>query len=318
MSLDDFKQSDKTTNQLDREDNWDNETKLEAIKKIHEQHNRVDYDLVQSIEDIPSVGTYRYNYGSLAEAQIKAGINVSEIQDVAKCESCDTHYQNIAKHWSQSSCSQNSISDKQKEFLIGHLMGDATLTGRNRKSPSMKWNMANKEYMLWLDEKLGWISTQIKVYQTSDEASKALNNSDFASGDDYNAKTLYNGGTHGHKWLNNLNWYDTGEKRFPKDLSLTKNIIKIWYCDDGGLKWSGAGKRAPAHIHMSSQPESTKHLKQEFSKFGLDPTITKSNDGLTFSAEDTENLLDLIGNPPSGMGYKWENEIQERYNRIRR
>ncbi|EGQ44117.1 MAG: hypothetical protein J07AB43_01760, partial [Candidatus Nanosalina sp. J07AB43] len=183
MGLDEFKTSEQTNSPSNTGNRWSGEEKLKIIRHIHEKHGDVNRDLIGSSKKAPSVKTYTYNYGSIAEAQIEAGISPSEIDGIVECESCNTHYTNIAKHWAQSPCSQNDISDKQKQILIGHLMGDATLLNRSSKSPRMKWVMANRDYMLWLDQKLGWVSNGVSLKQSSCEVNSKLDNGDFSTGE---------------------------------------------------------------------------------------------------------------------------------------
>lgn len=287
---------------------------LKCIVAISNRHGEVTNSKIRECDEAPVPGTYRNRYGSIAQAKLDAGL---EVENAVKCLDCNCHYGSISKHWAQSSCSQNVVSDKQKEILKGHLMGDATLVNRDYSSPHMKWVMNNESYMEWIDVQLGWLSNGHSLKLTSEEASAKLDQGIFSAGSSHDAKALFKGTTCGHEWLNNLNWYKSGEKIFPEDLKLTRTAVKVWYCDDGGLKWSEGASNALAHIHISSQPQALEHLKTEFKRHGIGCTIRSNNDGLTFPVEETQKLLNWMGEPPKGMEYKWQNTSKAQYNELK-
>lgn len=283
---------------------------LGGLVELAQDNFSVTSFIVDDMKHLPSSATYEYRFGSFTEAKLKAGL---EVPNAVLCKDCGVHYSSISHHWSQTDCSFRILNERQKNILKGHLMGDATLGGRDRESPNISWVMTNLEYMEWLRDELGWICKDIKLKQTPYESKNSAKESGFDENEDNEYKTLYQCGTHGHPWFKQIDWYKSGEKIFPENLKLNSTMVKIWYCDDGGLIWSERANEGHAHIHASSQTQSMNRLVDEFNRHNIYPTIREGNVGLDFTLEETEKLLEWMGEPPDGMEYKWSNKEKEVY-----
>lgn len=182
-------------------------------------------------------------------------------------------------------------------------MGDACIEDRG-KSARMTMQVTNKQFLEWVDEKLGWLSNGVKKYYTSDEQKERVSKTDTLEIQDHHQfETPFDLKTTSNPYFKELrSWYDSGEKTFPESLKLTPLKAKMWYCCDGSLIKSET-QRPHARFYTKNESGRLGVLVGYFRKCGLDAHEYEGSVG--FTADETVELLDWMGTPPSGMEYKW-------------
>lgn len=218
------------------------------------------------------------------------------------CQDCGEEYENISVHWSRSSeCSHPPLSTKQLEILKGCMMGDGNLDRSGSMNPTLCLTNTNLEYISYVQEELGWLSSNINTQNT-----------DF-NPQSYNPEPheIHRLNTRAHPELSRFNWYDDGVKKFPSDLSISATALKHWYCQDGSLKWNTTRSVCQAVIYSMNEKDRLEQLCDMISQTGFEPYPT--NYSITFSPTDTYRLLGEMSPAPAGMEYKWETESWEKY-----
>lgn len=206
-----------------------------------------------------------------------------------ECPNCGEEYKNLPVHWN--SCGFPDITDRQIEVLRGSIMGDADLQAREGKNPIMRVSNTNLEYLEYLDSVLGVFSNGVRLQKKKHSGI-------------IEEKNVYRLNTKAHPRLEQFNWYSSGEKRFPQDLTIDLETLKHWYCQDGGLKWNREAGLCYAQIHSKNESDRLDWLSEKLQGLGFD-TNPHTYD-LSFTRKDTEKLIDSLGEPPDGMEYKWE------------
>lgn len=260
----------------------------------------------------------------VSDATIRYWRDKFSIYKGRKCPLCDHQSESLGQHFRHSDHGYPDIPPHKKEMLTGHVMGDAAYC-RGSKTGSLIWNMTNLEYMRWLKDELGWVCNSINLYRTSDESAQLnfLEERNFpldeeaymlsSDPDDY--KQVYQSYTVSHPWINKLDWLDDeGNKRFPETLRLTPLMVKVWYCDDGNLNWHETG-RPVSKITATSQMNILESLANKFEDVVCRPKVSKGM--LKFNVDETEELLQWMGEAPSGMEYKFCLESKERYDELK-
>lgn len=243
-----------------------------------------------------------------------------------QCPLCSHRSYNLGNHLSYSDHGYPDISQYKWEILVGHVMGDASY-GRSSKHGYVQWSMTNYEYMEWLNDELGWLCYSPYLDRTPEECARHNGSKEFygnfyktdqkrvLSDDPSSYKQMYTSRTVCHPLIDKLDWLENGEKKFPKTLRLTPTMVKIWYCDDGNLNWAGNGSSTRARITASSQINILDLLADKFGDVVCKPKI--SGGSLRFNVDETEELLDWMGEPPDGMEYKFCLESREKYDELK-
>lgn len=224
----------------------------------------------------------------------------------AVCPSCEREFERLGSHWARSMCERPSFSKRQLEILTGLLMGDGDIHGQNDPNPHFRVRMTNRDFLSYLEDRFGVLSTDVFLdrdaeYQYRQAAESNHEKFTVANREEYN--DLYGFRTRSHPELHGLKqWYETGEKRFPSDLSLTSTIVKMWYVCDG---WLAEEKNYQPRVMIKAANESDRieYLKGLFTEHGFDPHFTRTE--LQFTVDETKRLLEWMGSPPSGFEYKW-------------
>jgi len=167
--------------------------------------------------------------------------------------------------------SRLSLSKRQKEILIGLLLGDGHLEklytptlGRLKVEHSYK----QKDYVDWLYKELrGWVRCKPKVRKVN-AWGKPMKNYRFS--------------TYGHRILGEFrrNFYEGKKKIIPDDLEkdITPLGLAIWYMDDGSIK-----SRRHKGIFLNTQGFKRKDVKKLQkvlgNKFGVNSTTRREKNG---------------------------------------
>lgn len=256
-------------------------------------------DFIKSVEYSSYVVVDRF--GSWDELKYQAGCETNSVE----CPSCNTHYSYISNHWN--SCGEPGLSQKQKSLLVGMLLSDGTVNNDG----AFTTYSSNKKFIDWFSDELGFMSYPPVLHDLGEERHQRNIESGFDVNRDSDYKDMYAASSPVHSFTKSLRkWYECGEKEIPQDLTIDETALKIWYCGDGGLKWSGDNGYAQIRP-LSFSNNSVRSLLDNFS---INYSI--QTDGTVCFYSDSQKFLDIIGKPPEGMEYKWKINNRERYNEM--
>lgn len=221
-----------------------------------------------------------------------------------ECE-CGGTYELIGRHWAANESHRPSLSEYQIDVATGVLMGDGTIS-RTSKNPSLKVKMITKEYLEYLDEIFGNLSTGVRKVQTAEEHVAEVRDSGFrpnASVEDYN--DVYELSTRCHPDLKPLAaWYDSGKKVWPEDISLTPTVLTHLYCCDGHL-----ANGDNITISMVNERGDKQKVAEYFSNVGLpQPSRWGEGENVCYAAwkkAESKRLFRYMNGPLPGFTYKF-------------
>lgn len=233
---------------------------------------------------------------------------------MTECPECGNTYKHIGKHWMYKESHRPPIDDKNMQILKGMLMSDSILRARDG-NPYLVTEMINKEYLTHIDDKFGALSNGVIQKRSAKEsAENARKNGLDENADTDNYSTTYNLRVVAHPQLKNLlDFYQSGEKIWPKKLELTPLILKHLYCGDGSLE-QGSENYYRISISLQNEGQNKEKINSYFRSADLPaPDNWKSikQDGkkvvksARWNGDNTEELLSYMGSPPPGFEYKW-------------
>lgn len=194
-------------------------------------------------------------------------------------------------------------------------MGDGTLL-RDGTNAAVAVEMTNRRYLRWLDSKLGMFATGVSMKHSEEEQRERAQNSRLESvrkASSYKPSHLLL--TRKHPEFNRfLSWYETGEKLYPEDLTLTPTILRHWYCCDGTLNIPACAVNPEATIVCKNEMSREKYIIDLFEDAGF--SVYARDGRFRFPVTETQRLLDWIGPAPPGFEYKWAQSHDE-YQRLR-
>lgn len=176
--------------------------------------------------------------------------------------------------------------------------------------------------MEWYDWRIGDIG--IDVYLSKSKKQKSKNS-------EYNYRDLYRWKTITHPELNSIfePWISNDKKKFPENTNLSPISANIWFCGDGGLQWNDNRFSCLSFITVNESGRKD-FFRRIFRENGFDPhfyeqkrenSFGKENEHvytrISFSKEQSKELLQWMGGPPPGMEYKWETESYGRYKTLK-
>ena len=207
------------------------------------------------------------------------------------CHACNDEFKGITQHWRQSSCPYPEMSDYQVNLIEGLLLSDGSLYNHKKEGyrAGFQIEMANEEFLLWLDQELGRFSNGVrestsKNEKRSDEYSDAYHLSTIAIPD----------------MDQFVDWYSSGTKQYPEKLKPTPETIKMWFIGDGNLRRDGR-----CRISCANEMEHPEVSNMLFDY--IDIGISWSNHEIYIDKSQTSDFFDYIGDPVPGFEYKWPN-----------
>jgi len=236
-----------------------------------------------------------------------------------ECPRCGKEYQQLSQHWrTNENCDYPKLSKEQKDIIRGLLMGDATMNKVNESgSPYIKINLIKENYLEYIDGILSHFSTGVSLCITAEEAAEKNRSSGFspnAKAEDYSDQYVLR--TRSLPELQKFyNWYNSGQKKFPKNIRLPPKTLKHWYCCDGSLI-----NGSSIQIAISNEHDEVDKINHIFEKSDLPKPRnyyirerTGNNLGgikadLAFGKEESKKIFEYIGSPPPGFEYKWPPE----------
>lgn len=189
-------------------------------------------------------------------------------------------------------------------------MGDGTLK-RQSKNSSIQIETVTQEYLEYLDDTFGVISTGVKFCSSAEQNEIRLREGTGYKGP-ADCSDTYIWWTRTHPDFNQYrSWYDSGKKIWPTDIELTPTTLKHWYVGDGS--WTRGGSNNYITISMSNERQNTDKVKRYFAEAGL-PVPNFRSSGHRFDAyftvNESEQLWKYMGEPLPGFEYKWPNRFK--------
>lgn len=198
-----------------------------------------------------------------------------------ECPNCGESYESLGRHWA--TCGYPELSDKQKEIMVGCLMGDGTIDNRDRDHPRFTLVNTNPDYARHVWEKLQPFATFTSYSPKRENRSR-----------NYKVRVT-------HPWVSTLaEWYGGDGKRFP-NVDLSPTVLKHWYCCDGSKQVNSAGGER-FQIGAANEEDRPDHILYLFKDTPVD--VSMSGHDIYCSYNDT-TPWEYMGEPPEGMGFKW-------------
>jgi hypothetical protein len=187
-------------------------------------------------------------------------------------------------------------------------MGDGYLC-RTNKNPRLKVVMVSKNYLEYLDNIFGCLSTGVKFKQTAAESAQDCKDRGFSpNAKEENYSDVYELYTASLPEFNDFDWYKSGKKVWPKDIKLTPTVLKHWFVCDGSFN-------NIISFTTSKEVENIDKIDMYFERVGLpSPSnyytkVQKYNDNkyckISFNQSESEELFEYMGEPLPDFGYKW-------------
>jgi hypothetical protein len=233
---------------------------------------------------------------------------------MVECPQCGDEYDYIGNHWSLSSCDYPTLSEKQKDAVTGLMMGDGSLD-KTSKNPRLVVQMTTPNYLRYLDDLFGPLSTHVHLSKSSEESAEISRDSGFSlnpNPKDYS--DIYQWRTRSHPELFNFDWYtgENGKKVWPESIKLTPMVLKHWYVGDG--TWNNSSYRNYISISMSNERGNEDKIDSIFERSGIPKPSnyawTENDNGdkgciAQFTKSDSEVLWEFMGRPLPDFEYKW-------------
>jgi hypothetical protein len=235
------------------------------------------------------------------------------VSNKTKCPNCGEFYKELGSHWQWNPDHRPKLTQYQKDVITGLLMGDGWV-GRSSKNPKIMCEMISKNYLEYIDDVFGCLSTGVKLKLTAGENAAKSRDSGFSSdADAENYSDLYYLHSRSHPELKEFaDWYSTGKKVWPKDIELTPTVLKHWYCGDG--TWQNTGGSYYIRFSMSNEIDNTNKVDNMFERCNLPSPNSYSvfNRGgeyidcdALFTVKQSKKLWKYMGKPLPDFEYKW-------------
>lgn len=235
------------------------------------------------------------------------------------CHNCENEYERIGYHWSNGGCAYPDIPDDKESLITGLMLGDGTLR-THTSEPFVQTYMINEPFLEWIDTELDWLSTGVSLYRTAERSAELSRGNGHPNADAEDYHDVYVVQTRTMPQFRKYeSWYGDDGKRFPSYLVLTPRTMAIWYACDGSLNWDRRypGSRPHATVGVSNEMDNIDNVLRMFSEstFPHEPRIDTNT--IRFCVEETEDLLDWMGEPPAGFEYKWCLDSLDRYEELK-
>jgi hypothetical protein len=235
-----------------------------------------------------------------------------------ECPFCGKSYERLGRHWTENPQHHPSFNEKHHAVTTGVLMGDGSIS-RDSDNPRLVVKMTNKEYLEYLSNIFGILSLDVKLDKTASEAarrSKERGFSDVACENNYS--DLYSLQTRRSvKFKPYTEWYDGGDKIWPKDIELSPTVLKHWYVCDGSLQKRDSEHGFRMTIALSNERGNRRKVEQMFERANIPVPCNwderKRDSGrwdvnIYWRNEQTRELIEYMGTPLPGFEYKWPKE----------
>jgi len=213
---------------------------------------------------------------------------------MVKCQYCDsgTDYKRIGGHWTRSNCGPR-VKQLPKNLLFGMLLSSGTLHkpegGSSNSTPTIKFQTANENYIQFIKNKLGTLSTEVSVHE--------YDNPEMDFGEIYKIHTRTNEAV--VKLVKD--WYNGEVVRPPDDFELLPETAKIWFAQKGNVRRRDEGYRF--RLGYRSTNRSGEYWIDKLPNLNWE-TI---DGGLRLeSKEDVRRALEYVSPPVDCVSWRWD------------
>jgi len=222
------------------------------------------------------------------------------------CPNCGKDYKRIAAHFQHNPSHRPKLSEQQHEIITGVLMADGHIEETSTGTYRLKVNSINKQYLEHLSDKFGIFSNDIYLNESA-QASKerTLSRGGFGNSVDFNDVWAWQT-TSIPELSKYRNWYD-GKKVWPTNINITPTVLRHLYVGDGC--WESSNSRI--RIAMNNERGNEEKVESYFEVANLPVpkwNTTEKSHAAYWSATESEELLNYIGEPIAGFKYKWGND----------
>jgi len=229
------------------------------------------------------------------------------------CPTCDEEFEKIGSHWHLSECEYPKLDSRQHDVVTGTVMGDGCIGATDGQKPRLVVSNIHAEYLEYISDVLGVYSNKVMMYRSAAESAKRSRDTGFnddASDLDYSdIYRLYS--TRSPVFDTFRQWYNTGEKVFPKDVTLSPTVLKHWFCCDGSGGYNDGSHYI--RISMCNESENIDKIESYFDDIGIPVSWwekrTRPDGGdfcsARFGVEESAELIEYMGDPLPGFCYKW-------------
>jgi endogenous inhibitor of DNA gyrase (YacG/DUF329 family) len=203
---------------------------LDQVHECYRRYGEVRGQLILSDPDFASLWTLRDHFGTLATAEMEAGV-----EEYNRCPECALAYDSLGSHWSLSDCSPPELTQRQREILTGVVMGDGHVAVSDT-APYVVLTGVRREFIKWFSDEMGVFSRGVREGSTDDELlERALAHGGGFATEDSEFRDQYTA----HTCVSEVfqpwrEWYGKDGKQFPTELDFTSLVAKVWYVCDGG------------------------------------------------------------------------------------
>lgn len=231
-----------------------------------------------------------------------------------RCPTCEKDFKAIGRHWHNSKSHAPKIRGELAEIITGVVMGDGHIF-KNGKNARLEINNTNKEYLKYLQKRLGVLASGISLKRTAEESMNEQKKRGIASKYDINNYSdIYHLRTSTHHELNKWHdWYSGSSKKWPENITLTPTVLKHWYVCDG--HYDTAQHHDRIKIAMANEIENTDKVDSYFVSAGLPEPSNyniserQKSEGFScvavFSRQASAKIFEYMGEPVQGFEYKW-------------
>lgn len=223
-----------------------------------------------------------------------------------ECPSCRAEYDRLGQHWSMS-CGYPDVPEGMRYIFSGLLMGDGHVPDRKSGNTQMRIRMVNRDFLHWLDNKLSWISSGVRLVKSAEEAASDMRDRGYRpNAESENYSNVYELNTRTHPYFTALrnSWY-TPDKRFSENIvPHNPTTYKMWYVTDGGL-CKREDRNPYVYFRMDSNRHFAKTISRRLSNIGVESNVRDNGNVLAITTGSTPDFLEYIGKPPKGFEYKW-------------
>lgn len=230
------------------------------------------------------------------------------------CPTCNEEFKGIGSHWQHSDCPYPELKPYQKEVITGVLMGDGTINRQNGAKPRFRLDNSNKDYVEYISDILEPYSNGVRLVKDSQEVAEHFQKTGFTEGvTEETCSDVYAVWTTTSPVFGMFaDWYSESGKVFPDSITLTPATLKNWFVCDGYC--NKRGESYYIGVQIANERSNRDKIEEMFSS-GPGINVSYWNERTQsggydyccaeFTVSASEELIDYMGGPIPGFGYKW-------------
>lgn len=218
--------------------------------------------------------------------------------DADLCPECERRFTSLGMHWAASDCSPPSLTDTQREFITGLLIGGNGVGDRGEGYPHVAVRTKRREFAEWLTDWLGILANDVTSIDRPTRASPFEVGREIAGTTQYGVKT---------RRLSDLSefedWYVNGEKRIPtSDITRSPALIRGFYAAVGSLQKKSTSEKYPL-LPIGRSTASDGFYQRLFEPFK--PAVVHNGDHRYVIIRDRAAFFEYVGDPIPGFENEW-------------